>query len=489
MQVLVAGAGPTGLVLALWLSRRGVAVKIVDKAKGPGETSRAMAVQARTLEFYRQLGFADEVVAHGLKMQKIQAFEGDKPIATFDFSDLGEGISPYPFVLSFPQDEHERLLGKKLAESGVEVEWNTEVVELQPREDGSKVKLRRSDQVVEANFSYVCGCDGAHSVVRQQLGIGFPGGTYDLVFFVADVQAKGQVSEDGFKGHIGEQSFLLVLPIRTTGRFRLIGTIPSDQLKNESVTFEDIRSEVERLGHIQVEKVEWFSRYKVHHRVAETFRKGPAFLCGDAGHIHSPVGGQGMNTGIGDAVNLAWKIAEVSKGADPSLLDSYEPERIAFAHALVNSTDRIFTAVTGGGVTAFLFREVFIRHIAPFALGFSPTKHALFSTLSQTRIDYRKSPLSDGVAGEVHAGDRLPWVGNNFDPLASLEWQLHIYGSGNAVEGVPTHLFPWTEDAEKAGLKQDACYLVRPDGYIALADAKLDRDRIQTYLKTARGMG
>ena len=353
MKVLVAGAGPTGLVLALWLAKKGIPVRIVDKAQGPGETSRAMAVQARTLELYNQLGIADEVIKEGIKTKGIQALERGHPVVAFELENLGAGLSPYPFVLSYPQDEHERLLGRHLKEAGIEIEWNTEVQDLKETSDSVTVSFNKQGQTQEDTYDYVCGCDGAHSVVRQRLGLGFPGGTYDVIFFVADVVANGEVSEEAFRANLGSD-ILLVFPIRSSGHFRLIGTVPEPHADNEMVRFEDIQAQVEELGGLKVQSVDWFSRYKVHHRVAQNFRVGRCFIAGDAGHIHSPVGGQGMNTGIGDAVNLAWKLAEVAHGADPALLDTYEAERLAFAQSLVETTDRAFTAVTNKGVLGYL---------------------------------------------------------------------------------------------------------------------------------------
>ena len=190
---------------------------------------------------------------------------------------------------------------------------------------------------------------------------------------------------------------------------------------------------------IDVERVNWFSTYHVHHRVADHFRKGRAFLLGDAAHIHSPVGGQGMNTGIGDAMNLAWKLAAVLHGrADASLLDSYEPERIAFARRLVATTDRAFTGVTSPGAIARRVRLHIVPLLLPLLFGFTAVRRLMFRTVSQTAVNYRASRLSEGRAGAVHGGDRLPWVKptddgakDNFAPLTSLDWQVHVYGDAS----------------------------------------------------------
>ena len=210
---------------------------------------------------------------------------------------------------------------------------------------------------------------------------------------------------------------------------------------------------------IDVERVNWFSTYRVHHRVADHFRKGCAFLLGDAAHIHSPVGGQGMNTGIGDAVNLAWKLAAVLDGRAPaSLLDSYEPERIAFARRLVATTDQAFTGVTSDGAIARRVRLNLVPLLMPPLFSLAMVRRFMFRTVSQTSVNYRGSSLSEGRAGKVEGGDRLPWVKadpsggtkDNFAPLRSLDWQVHVYGDVRAeLEAVceerklPLHVFPW----------------------------------------------
>src|SRR5258708_22543128 len=226
-------------------------------------------------------------------------------------------------------------------------------------------------------------------------------------------------------GALDTTDFLLVFPLEDAGRARLIGTIREDaEHQRDHLSWDDVSQRVIEWMRIDVERVNWFSTYRVHHRVADQFRKGRAFLLGDAAHIHSPVGGQGMNTGIGDAVNLAWKIAAVVHGrADPSLLDSYEPERIAFARRLVATTDRVFTGVTSDGAGARLVRLRVVPAVAPAAFSFRATRRFMFRTLCQTAVPYRGSSVSQGRAGGVNGGDPLPWVptasggSGNFTPL------------------------------------------------------------------------
>ncbi|MGI4789905.1 MAG: FAD-dependent monooxygenase [Janthinobacterium lividum] len=495
-EILIVGAGPTGLALALFLAKSGVTPRIIDKNSGPGQASRALGVQSRTLEFYRQLGFADEVVSQGIQIQEIRLRAHGHVTAEVKIADFGAGLSPYPFVLSFPQDDHERLLVGKLQVAGIEVEWNTEIVGLAGTAEEVQATLHRQDGWTEnCSAAYVCGCDGARSFIRQNLKLDFAGGTYDRTYFVADVEATGEAtSGSSFTLCLGSEGVLIVLPVRSTSMNRLIGVVPSELNGKEKITFEDLRPYAEKEAGVAVQKVNWFSTYQAHHRVADHFRVGRAFVLGDAGHIHSPVGGQGMNTGIGDAVNLSWKLAAVVLGrADITLLDTYEPERITFARSLVATTDKVFQLLSGSGVSSHLFRETLLPHLAPFALGFSGAGTAAFRLVSQTRINYQGSALSSGTAGNVHGGDRLPWIEtgdgeDNFAPLQSFDWQIHVYGEAvpALIEtasglGLALHQFIWTEAMRENGLERDALYLVRPDGYVALAESHQDIGKLQGF--------
>jgi hypothetical protein len=338
--------------------------------------------------------------------------------------------------------------------------------------------------------------------VRTTLGIGFGGGTYAHLFYVADVQATGGVVDGNIHVALDTTDFLAVFARRPAGAVRLVGTVHDDAAgaSSEQISWEDVSKRVMEWLPIQVERVNWFSTYRVHHRVAEHFRRGRAFLLGDAAHIHSPVGGQGMNTGIGDAVNLAWKLAAVLQGRAPqSILDSYEPERIAFARRLVQTTDRAFSMVTSPSWSArFLRLEVFPRLLAVL-IKTRAMRRFMFRMVSQTAVNYRGSPLSEGRAGAVHGGDRLPWVPlgegtDNFAPLASIGWQMHVYGkprveleSLSRDRGVPLHVFPWRRELRRSGLRRDAIYLVRPDGYVGLAEPRAEAAALAAYLD-ARGL-
>ncbi|HSU94771.1 MAG TPA: FAD-dependent monooxygenase [Gemmatimonadaceae bacterium] len=495
--VLIVGAGPTGLVLALWLTKSGVAVRIIDKAAQAGTTSRALAVQARTLEFYEQLDFARAVVDAGVKVAAVNLWVRGRRTVRAPIMDIGRGSSPFPFPLVYPQDAHETLLVDRLAALGVQVERRTELVSFEQGENGVSALLRHADGAQErCEASYLAGCDGAHSKVREGLGIGFPGGTYEHMFYVADAQANGPVADHELHVDLDTSDFIAVFPMKGEHRIRLIGSV-SVPLAGEqhALTFADVSAAPISQMKIEIEKVNWFSTYRVHHRVALSFQRASAFLLGDAAHIHSPVGGQGMNTGIGDAVNLAWKLAAVLHGeAGARLLDSYEPERIAFARKLVATTDRAFTIATKSGPLAAFMRGHIVPLVVPWLFRFGPMRRFLFRTVSQIGVAYPDSPLSVGSAGRVRGGDRLPWVplsetADNFAPLASRAWQAHVYGSVHASAEaacaelrLPLHVFAWSPEAARAGLARSAFYLVRPDGYVALADGDGSARGLRQYL-------
>jgi 2-polyprenyl-6-methoxyphenol hydroxylase-like FAD-dependent oxidoreductase len=474
------------LVLALWLTRFGVSVRIIDKLAASGTTSRALAVQARTLEFYQQFGLAQAVVDHGHKVAAVNLWVKAKPAARIPLENLGQGLTPFPFPIIFPQDEHETLLIERLSTLGIEVERQVELANFEGRGAEIRATLLKAGTEEVASYAYIAGCDGARSRVREVLSVGFPGGTYDHLFYVADVEASGSAMNGELHIDIDDADFLGVFPLQGTGKARLIGSVRDDVAKDhEHLAFEDVRGRSMQNLRIEVTHVNWFSTYRVHHRVAQQFRKGRAFLLGDAAHIHSPVGGQGMNTGIGDAVNLAWKLAaSLKEPRSSSLLDTYEPERIAFARRLVATTDRAFTAVTSDTAFARFVRTKVIPAFVPALLHLPAMRRFAFRTVSQIAVNYRDSPLSRGEAGKLHGGDRLPWVKigrggeHNFAALTSMDWQIHVYGDSppglRALaedRKIPLHVFPWEAGMRQAGVLRNAAYVIRPDGYIGLADA------------------
>ena len=413
VPVLIVGAGPTGLVLALWLTRLGVAVRIIDKTAEPGTTSRALAVQARTLEFYRQVGIAHAVVERGVKVAGVNLWVQGAKAARVPLRKDRRGLDPVPFALVFPQDAHERLLIERLDALGVNVERQTELVRFDQaarrRASGAQATRRLGGNLRGGLSRRLRRCvldrarDAAHrisgrnlcgAVLRRRRGGKRPGDRLRTTRRSRRGRPSDRVSDEG------------------QGRVRLVGTVHEVPASGDrELTFDDVSPRAIEHLKLTIAKVNWFSTYRVHHRVAHQFREGRAFLLGDAAHIHSPVGGQGMNTGIGDAVNLAWKFAAVLNGARRRrLLDTYEPERIGFARRLVATTDRGFTLVTSQGHMARFVRTRLVPVLVPLLFRLPGCAGSSSAPCRRPASSIATARLSAGTAGSVRGGDRLPWV-------------------------------------------------------------------------------
>ncbi|TAA72993.1 FAD-dependent oxidoreductase [Planococcus salinarum] len=496
-QILIVGAGPTGLALAYSLARQGVPFRIIDKSAGTGTASRALAVHARILEQYEQLGLAERNIKRGHPILSLDISDGKEVRATVKFHDLGKGLSPFPFILSLPQDEHEEILVDELRKIGVEVEWNTTLVSFEDKGKSVNVVLQQQGQPVErAEFAYVCGCDGAGSMVRKGLGLEFPGGTYKQLFFVADIETeKPADAMEKMDMYMDDDGFMLFMSVRNAKTKRILGIVPEDLNERTDLQYSEISDYIENKIRVTAAKVNWFSTYRVHNRVTEQFAKGRIFILGDAAHLHSPAGGQGMNTGIGDAINLAWKLAAVIQGKGSSrILNTYEKERIVFARRLIATTDTAFKTIINQKLRGTLLRQYFVPYVLPSIFKFSFSQKNAFKILSQIHINYRSSPLSKGKAGKVYGGMRLPWIetasGDNFEPLRSVDWQIHIYGKAKPElidfarsQSLELHEFAWEAKMKDAGFKQDALYLIRPDGHVGLASEKQWLRVLKAYLE------
>ncbi|HXQ12271.1 MAG TPA: FAD-dependent monooxygenase [Caulobacteraceae bacterium] len=490
VDVLIVGAGPTGLALALWLARLGVGVRIIDENDGPGSASRAFAVQARTLEFYDQIGLADAAIGRGRKVAAINVHRPGRETVRIAIGDFGKGLSPFPFVLILLQDQHEKLLIGALAEAGIEVERNTALVDFAAAPDGgAEARLRGPlGATTTCRAHYLCGCDGVRSTVREAAGIPFDGGEDAATFYVADVRARGPLIDGELHYVMADDQLLSVFPLPGADRARLIGLVPpSIQRAAYQVTFADIAQSVADVSGLRPDLIEWFSTYGVHHRIARRFKRADTFLLGDAAHTHSPSGGQGLNTGIGDAVNLAWKLAQTTQGdAAAALLNSYDVERRGVARRIMRTTDRGLLLQVGRGAPALL-RDLLVDG-AGGLMAVPALRRTAFRTISQIGLGYRSGPAG---ATSAAAGDRLPWFEttdgtSNFDALKSLAWQAHVYGRPFdgvtrlcAAHGLPLHAFAWVEAAHHAGLKRDALYLVRPDGYLAFVSERQDEQDLE----------
>jgi 2-polyprenyl-6-methoxyphenol hydroxylase-like FAD-dependent oxidoreductase len=503
-DILIVGAGPTGLMLASLLSRWGITPRIIDVNTGPSQYSKATGVQSRTLEAFEQLGFANSAVEQGLPAYSVNLHNDAGKIGRLTFGDAGKGVSPFPYILILPQDRTEAILGDDLRAHGVQVEWNTRLETFIQTKDGIQVTLNKNGQTETAYYRYLLGADGARSIVRKTLGVDFQGETYDHLFFVADLRIEGAPVEGELNIFLSNRfKFVAMFPMKGTRRFRLVGIVPEAYRHLESPTFEELQPYFKQnMGRLmQFSDVAWFATYRVHHRVASQFKVGNTFLLGDASHVHSPVGGQGMNTGLMDAYNLAWKLALVLRGeADERLLETYHEERYPNAVALVNTTDRIFSSFIAAtnGWAGFVRRWV-VPLVVPSVLRLKQAQRRAYDILSQTALTYQGRSLSvDQLGGAVKAGDRFPWFSfdkqDTYQQLSVIRFTLFAVGDWssqqNEIEVLRSDLLQPVfvlnrEVYARTGLA-DGLYVVRPDGYIGLRTNNLEA--VQSYLHTTVGI-
>jgi 2-polyprenyl-6-methoxyphenol hydroxylase-like FAD-dependent oxidoreductase len=465
-DVLVVGAGPTGLMLANWLVKLGVRVIVVDGKAGPTVESRALVLQARSIEVYDQLGIADKVLAAAHRAEALAPGFGSRVFGRIPLGPLGGDRTPYPSIEVLEQSRNEQILYDNLLALGGEVSWGRPVTSLTAT--SAQVEAVVGDTTITARFCV--GADGANSVVRRSRDIAFEGVTNPHMFYVIDATAVGGLVDGAINVRPGGDEFLLGFPMRGRGNWRLIG-LARDEDGDGKMTEQDARARMRRSFAVTYPESRWFGTYRVHHRVAATFRDGPFFLAGDAAHVHSPVGGQGMNTGLQDAHNLAFKLADVVHGrAGEAWLERYEAERRPVAKTLVATTDRLFGFITSQRAPLRTLRRLIVPLLAPVGVRVLPRTGGgsrFFEYVAQIRIRYPMTP--DAVRDPV-VGRRLKWAGGNFEVLRSLQWQIHGYGGIEAAEvpdlGLPVHLF---DPAPQTGLVPGQLYLVRPDGFVAAA--------------------
>lgn len=476
-DVLIIGAGPTGLMLAACLQRLGVRFLIADAKHGPTRESRALALQARSLEIYDQLGLVQRVLEQAAVAPAIAPGYRDSPFATLSFGDLGKGLTPFPGIHILEQSRNERLLVAALDERGDSVLWGHRLFGLEQGEDGVTVRLGTDDgEVRPVAARYLVGADGASSTVRELSGTPFDGVTNPDTFYVADARGVTGLVEDAVNLRFSAGDFLLTFPQGAAGHHRLIGVVRTPD--GEQVTEEETRRTVAREFGVGYRDSSWFSTYRVHHRVAARFRSGRVFLAGDAAHVHSPVGAQGMNTGLQDAHGLACALADVLlRGRGDDRLDRYEAERRPVALRLVRTTDRLFSTITAGSPLARVIRTGVLPRLAPLLGRVLPRlarRAKLYEYVAQIRIHYWMSADARRRAGgrrDRLIGRRLSWNEDNFAALRSMDWQIHVYGVADQASlarmgeesGLPVHHF---ETVRNPRLMGGQAVLVRPDGFV-----------------------
>ncbi len=509
-DVLIIGAGPTGLMLANQLGRRGVRAMIIDRHSGPSLQTRALGVQARTMEIYSKLGIVDRALELGKRGTGANIWAQGRKMARVPLGEAGKDLTPYPFIFILGQDDNERIMGDRLRDWGLSVQWNTELVGLDQESGQVTASLKQPDgSIRKITAAWVAGCDGARSAVREFNAITFPGAAYEHVFFVADTEATGSMMPDEVNVYLWKQGFHLFFPMRGKDHWRVVGILPPDLRDKNDVSFEHVVPSVrgEAGAGLTFKACSWFSTYRIHHRSASRFRDRRCFLLGDAAHIHSPVGAQGMNTGLQDAYNLAWKLALVVNGqADPALLDTYEEERIPIARRLLNTTDRAFRLVVSDNWLAGFLRTQILARIAAFALGLNRIQKAAFRVVSQIGIHYRNSSLSESAKnpprGAPRAGDRFPWLRlkfstngpaeDLFQKLDDTRFNLIVIGQPAVADGpfglgdlLCIHVIPADPVNEvelvHAQIPRPSFYLLRPDGHVGLCGERLEATAVARY--------
>jgi 2-polyprenyl-6-methoxyphenol hydroxylase-like FAD-dependent oxidoreductase len=523
LDVLVVGAGPTGLTLAAQLQAFGATVRIVDRQLDRVHESRALAVQPRTLEVLRGLEVAKELIARGNDAIWVQLHAGSRTVRIRLFG-LGLDDTAYPFLLFVSQAETEQVLLDHLAARGIRVERGVELVALQAGPDGVTCTLRDGDERTEqVRTRYLVGCDGAASTVRHGAGIPFQGGVYPQSFTLADLEVDG-LDRDAAHAFPGQEGILFFFPLGRPASWRLLGMPPTrrgGQPQPERPSLEELQALTDHFtgGNLRLRDPVWLTYFRLQHRHASRYQAGRVFLAGDAAHVHSPAGGQGMNTGIQDAWNLGWKLALVARGvAAEALLDSYDAERRPVGRLVVRFTDRAFSVATSTNPLIRALRTQVMPRVLPLALRFDRGVASGFRTVSQLGIGYRRSPaVQEGqpaLRRGPRAGDRLPdarvardgqecWLG---EALAAPGFHLLLCGRADGwdpgqlatvrrrhPEGLAVHRLSREAAAgalhdvdgqafARLGVAETAHYLIRPDGHIGYRAAGSDLQGLQRYL-------
>jgi 2-polyprenyl-6-methoxyphenol hydroxylase-like FAD-dependent oxidoreductase len=512
-QVIIVGAGPTGLSLACQLVRYGIDFVIIEKNSGVTRHSKALGVQARTLEIYEQLGVAKQALKRGQIAGKIRIITNGKVRGGIDLSAMGHGLSPYPYLFVLEQSENERLLYEYLQGHHKQVFWQTELDHFSQDETGVTAHVKTANGGSETIAAqYLVGCDGSKSPVRHQLGLSFEGSTLESMFYVVDAKIDWALNHESGYGCLSRNSFGIFLPMQGKNRYRIIGTFPEGFDKDEAeIQYDEIEQRIKENSKLSfnITNVNWFSVYKVHTRAVNKFSVGRCFVAGDAAHIHSPAGGQGMNTGIQDAYNLAWKLAYVINCyASEKLLHSYNEERLPNAQKLLASTDRGFNVLVGSNWFFGFMRTIILPMVAKYAMGRDFVGKKMFSFMSQIRINYRSSTLAWHAGDKdfkIKAGDRLPYFlidGESvYDKLHAPKFHLLNFTNGKnedqnlsyEVENkygdlVNYQVVPLSPRViEIFGTTRVFKILIRPDNYIGCISTNFSIIDLTTYLTKSIG--
>jgi 2-polyprenyl-6-methoxyphenol hydroxylase-like FAD-dependent oxidoreductase len=515
-DVIVVGAGPVGLVAGCELARRGIRVRVIEKLAQPTDQSRAVAVHARSLDMFDRMGIVDEILSTGIKAIAMQLYAGHSRLFRVP---LGDVDSAFPFTLNTAQTETERVLNERLQSLGVTVERGVELVALrQDAQDGAAVELtlqHENGTTEQTSASWVIGADGAHSTVRRLVGTKLAGSFEGERFLLGDVDAEHSLDLDSMHTFFSPDGPVIVLPL-LDGRMRFLAEVhdaPGTPM-NTHPTQEELQAVIDRrIGGIRLVRSHWLTSFEIHHARVPAYRWGRVFLAGDAAHIHSPAGGQGMNTGMQDVFNLAWKLAAVLRGdAGDTLLDSYEAERLPVAQSVISFTNLLTKVGTLSGMPRRI-RNVAIRMVSHVPAA----RRAMAERAEEVNITYRNSPIAVGRPprnAKVVAGDHVPHVldeavqkqlgavcgaqntghtvvtvaaGQVAPAAGEGQRQVLVTADDTAVAGYHDIIAdPNGVVAQRFGLKNGGRVVIRPDGYIGAVASLDDATTVADYFAKIR---
>ncbi|MBV9162340.1 MAG: FAD-dependent monooxygenase [Pseudonocardiales bacterium] len=490
--VLIIGAGPTGLGLACGLRRQGISVRVVDSATGPIGTSRALGVQPRGVEVLIRLEALGDLPERAMLVDEVKMYAHRRLVSTMPMERMGAASGRSPLLISQAAVEGE--LRRRLTEIGGQVDWGHMLIDAEQDTTGVTATLHTKQGHETVRAGWLIGCDGAHSTVRKLAGIGFAGSTVAECFLLADVLAHWKIDRRVVTSWTDGGDMISVCPLPGADRWRLMGPAPAGT--THDVDEKEVQSLINRqltkcsiYREDEIEKVEWLSSFRIHRRLADSYRQGRMLLAGDAAAIHHPFGGQGMNTGLGDAENLAWKLGLVVSGrANDQLLDSYQAERRPVASG-VASTTTMATRLVMGDTPAI--RQLRDRLVLPLT-NHPKMQNFLWRNSSQLGIHYRGGPLAT-KAGRFSSGprpgERVPDIACQHTDGTPTRLHEALHGRWALLAG------PGNEDSVAAAEKRLGAnnvvvltpvtgrltdlLLVRPDAHLAWRDrpapAKLSR--------------
>jgi 2-polyprenyl-6-methoxyphenol hydroxylase-like FAD-dependent oxidoreductase len=485
-EVLIAGAGPVGLTAACELARFGIPLRIVDKSAQRTDKSKALVLWSRTLELLdRGPGGASSFVNAGFKALAVNFVARDGEL--MGRVSMENVKSPFPYGLMLPQSETERLLEERLQGLGVTVERQVEVLGFKSSDAGIQATLRHADGHEETvSSNWLLGCDGAHSIVRHTLGTPFAGETLDSDWMLADVHLKGYPYPDTEASVYWHKDGVFVIFPILPGRYRVIGDLPmTSGVLPPTPTLPEVQAIIDRRGpgHMTAFDPIWLAGFRINGRKVKDYRSGRAFLLGDAAHVHSPAGGQGMNTGMQDAFNLTWKLALVIRDTcGERLLESYSPERSAIGDEVLKAADRLTTIGTLKNTTLQDCRNL----ASHFMLGFAAVQQEFADTMTEVNIGYPHSPLnapSRSGHGGPKPGQRAP-IRDGEPPVgAGKNPRFALFANDTpASRTLLSKYSDLLESSPRSPYADKGIWMVRPDGYVALAAKEDDVREVDAYL-------